>query len=421
MPGVSATHIRPIRRPASRSRTRRARPGSRRSPSTAGRRPTNTCSRRPAAAWPCSTTTATAGSTSFFVNGTTLEGFPQAARSRRATCIATGGDGTFEDVTARAGVGAERLGTGRVRRRLRQRRPRRSLRHLLGAEPPVPQPRRRHVRGRHRPRAGLQSTQAPLGRRLRVPRLRPRRPARSLRRQLHRLRSRRRRPCPSRGCAATRACRSRAARPGLPGRQERALPQHAATARSRTSRSASGITRARGTYGLGVSTLDFDDDGWIDLYVANDSNPSALYRNNHDGTFTDIAVDAGCAYSQDGKPQAGMGVADRRLRSQRHDGHLQDELRRRHVDAVREHRQGPVRGPHVRERHRPQHALARLGRRLPRSRQRRLARSVPRQRPRLSGGRASEDRGGLQAAQGRLSQSAATDGSRTSPSGSGRR
>jgi hypothetical protein len=72
---------------------------------------------------------------------------------------------------------------------------------------------------------------------------------------------------------------------------------------------ASGITRANGTYALGVSTLDFDDDGWVDLYVANDSNPSALYRNNRDGTFTDIGVNAGCAYSQDGKPQAGMGVA----------------------------------------------------------------------------------------------------------------
>ena len=71
----------------------------------------------------------------------------------------------------------------------------------------------------------------------------------------------------------------------------------------------SGIARASGTYGLGVSTLDFDDDGWTDLYVANDSNPSALYRNNRDGTFTDIGVRAGCAYSQDGKPQAGMGVA----------------------------------------------------------------------------------------------------------------
>src|SRR5438552_5573357 len=71
----------------------------------------------------------------------------------------------------------------------------------------------------------------------------------------------------------------------------------------------SGITRASGTYGLGVSTLDFDDDGWVDAYVANDSNPSALYRNNHDGTFTDVGVTSGCAYSQDGKPQARMGVA----------------------------------------------------------------------------------------------------------------
>ncbi|PYR95482.1 MAG: hypothetical protein DMF84_00885 [Acidobacteria bacterium] len=71
----------------------------------------------------------------------------------------------------------------------------------------------------------------------------------------------------------------------------------------------SGITRASGTYGLGVSTFDFDNDGWVDVYVANDSNPSAVYRNNRDGTFTDVGVKAGCAYSQDGKPQAGMGVA----------------------------------------------------------------------------------------------------------------
>jgi hypothetical protein len=70
----------------------------------------------------------------------------------------------------------------------------------------------------------------------------------------------------------------------------------------------SGILNA-GTYGLGVSTLDFDDDGWTDLYVANDSNPAALYLNRHDGTFQDVGVLSGCAFSQDGKPQAGMGVA----------------------------------------------------------------------------------------------------------------
>jgi hypothetical protein len=71
----------------------------------------------------------------------------------------------------------------------------------------------------------------------------------------------------------------------------------------------SGITKAKGTYALGVATIDFDNDGWIDIYVANDSNPSALYRNNRDGTFTDVGVSAGCAYSQDGKAQAGMGIA----------------------------------------------------------------------------------------------------------------
>ena len=71
----------------------------------------------------------------------------------------------------------------------------------------------------------------------------------------------------------------------------------------------SGITKANGTYGLGAVSFDFDDDGWSDAYVANDSNPSALYRNNHDGTFTDVGVSAGCGYSQDGKPQAGMGLA----------------------------------------------------------------------------------------------------------------
>jgi hypothetical protein len=71
----------------------------------------------------------------------------------------------------------------------------------------------------------------------------------------------------------------------------------------------SGILNTPGTYGLGVLIADFDGDGWPDIYVANDSTSSALYRNNHDGTFTDIAIEAGVAYSPDGKPQAGMGVS----------------------------------------------------------------------------------------------------------------
>jgi enediyne biosynthesis protein E4 len=96
--------------------------------------------------------------------------------------------------------------------------------------------------------------------------------------------------------------------PGLPGGKN-ALYRNTGGGTFEDVSERAGITRASGTYGLGVSTLDFNDDGWVDLYVANDSNPSALYLNNANGTFKDVGVAAGCAYSQDGKPQAGMGVA----------------------------------------------------------------------------------------------------------------
>ena len=71
----------------------------------------------------------------------------------------------------------------------------------------------------------------------------------------------------------------------------------------------SGILAANGTYGLGVLTADFDNDGWPDIYVANDSTASALYQNKRNGKLQDIAIEAGCALSPDGKPQAGMGVS----------------------------------------------------------------------------------------------------------------
>ena len=70
-----------------------------------------------------------------------------------------------------------------------------------------------------------------------------------------------------------------------------------------------GIRKTNGTYGLGVLVADFDNDGWPDVYVANDSAPAALYHNNKNGTFTDVGTEAGCAFSIDGKPQAGMGVS----------------------------------------------------------------------------------------------------------------
>jgi hypothetical protein len=66
---------------------------------------------------------------------------------------------------------------------------------------------------------------------------------------------------------------------------------------------------AVGTYGLSVAASDLDNDGWPDIYVANDSSASALYHNKKNGTFEDIAIEAGCAFSPDGKTQAGMGVS----------------------------------------------------------------------------------------------------------------
>jgi len=59
---------------------------------------------------------------------------------------------------------------------------------------------------------------------------------------------------------------------------------------------------------LGVAMLDYDHDGWPDLVVANDTEPNKLYRNQRNGTFEDIAVRAGIAFSEDGKARAGMGI-----------------------------------------------------------------------------------------------------------------
>ncbi len=63
-----------------------------------------------------------------------------------------------------------------------------------------------------------------------------------------------------------------------------------------------------GKYCFSISTADFDDDGWPDIYIACDSTPSILYHNNRDGTFTDIAGIAGAAFNADGREQAGMGA-----------------------------------------------------------------------------------------------------------------
>jgi enediyne biosynthesis protein E4 len=71
----------------------------------------------------------------------------------------------------------------------------------------------------------------------------------------------------------------------------------------------SGILKTGPRYSITAVSYDFDNDGWPDIYIAVDSEPSILFHNNHDGTFTDVAVMAGCAYNNDGHEQAGMGVA----------------------------------------------------------------------------------------------------------------
>jgi hypothetical protein len=79
------------------------------------------------------------------------------------------------------------------------------------------------------------------------------------------------------------------------------------------------IDKTDGHYAFSVSTFDFDEDGWPDIFIACDSTPSILYRNNHDGTFTDVAVTAGAAFNEDGREQAGMGSS---IADYNGDGHL---------------------------------------------------------------------------------------------------
>jgi len=73
------------------------------------------------------------------------------------------------------------------------------------------------------------------------------------------------------------------------------------------------VTRAAGLYdanakALGVALLDYDSDGWIDLFVANDRQPNRLYRNARNGTFRDVGLTAGVAFDETGTARAGMGV-----------------------------------------------------------------------------------------------------------------
>lgn len=69
-----------------------------------------------------------------------------------------------------------------------------------------------------------------------------------------------------------------------------------------------GVHDSNAYYGLGVVWGDYDNDGWSDLYVANDAGPNYLYHNNHNGTFTDVGMQTGTALSAEGDAEGSMGV-----------------------------------------------------------------------------------------------------------------
>ena len=71
----------------------------------------------------------------------------------------------------------------------------------------------------------------------------------------------------------------------------------------------SGIAAVKPGYALTAVAADFDGDGWQDIYVACDTSPSLLFRNNRDGTFTERGIESGAALSEEGREQAGMGIA----------------------------------------------------------------------------------------------------------------
>ena len=73
------------------------------------------------------------------------------------------------------------------------------------------------------------------------------------------------------------------------------------------------VTKQAGLYdntdkGLGIALIDYDNDGWVDLYITSDTQPNKLYHNNHNGTFTETGFAAGVAFSDEGKARAGMGT-----------------------------------------------------------------------------------------------------------------
>jgi hypothetical protein len=105
---------------------------------------------------------------------------------------------------------------------------------------------------------------------------------------------------------------------GLPGAGDSLYHNNGDGTFSEVSRKA-GVADPNGYYGLGVICSDFDEDGFVDIFVANDSTPNFFYHNNGDGTFKEIAFTSGTAVNESGSEQGSMGVT---LGDYDHDGRL---------------------------------------------------------------------------------------------------
>ncbi len=95
---------------------------------------------------------------------------------------------------------------------------------------------------------------------------------------------------------------------GLPGKSDLFF-RNEGGGKFKEAGAAAGLADAAELFGLGVAWLDFDGDGWQDLYVANDTKPNYLYLNKKDGTFEDVSYLSGVAVSEDGREQGSMGIA----------------------------------------------------------------------------------------------------------------
>jgi hypothetical protein len=94
---------------------------------------------------------------------------------------------------------------------------------------------------------------------------------------------------------------------GLPGEADTFF-ENVGNGRFVDATAARGLTDTARSYGFGVLATDYDNDGWVDLYVANDTSPNFLYRNRGDGHFDSVGLASGIAVNGEGRAQAGMGV-----------------------------------------------------------------------------------------------------------------